>query len=271
MRAWIISDIHWHPMEYRWREPVRIPQDADVCICAGDIADNISDSIVYLRREIEPHMPVVVVLGNHDYFGSSIDFALEEARRQIEGTRIHLLENQTFEIGGCRIVGATLWTDFAVSVGGDENVPVLTRQRKAFGLVPCLMLDYQEIYRSDQRQPGETGLITIQEILARHHESRSHIARELVKPFEGRTIVLTHHAPLMQSMDPTFFGDASNAAFASDLSDLITRGKPSLWIHGHIHKFRDYVFGETRVVCHPRGMMRERETSGFRPDFVIEL
>ncbi|WFU04596.1 metallophosphoesterase family protein (plasmid) [Rhizobium sp. CB3171] len=75
MRAWIISDIHWQQMESRWREPVRIPQDADVCICAGDIAENISDSVTYLRREIEPHKPVVVVLGNHDYFGSSIELA----------------------------------------------------------------------------------------------------------------------------------------------------------------------------------------------------
>ena len=271
MRAWIISDIHWHPMESRWRHPVPIPQDAEVCICAGDIADNISDSIVYLRREIEPHMPVVVVLGNHDYFGSSIDFALEQTRREVEGTRIHLLENQTFELGGCRIIGATLWTDFAVSVGGDENVAAWRRQRKAFGLVPYLMLDYQEIYRSDQRQPGETGFITVQEILARHNESRSYIDSELLKPFEGRTIVLTHHAPLTQSMDPTFFGQVSNAAFASDLSNLITGRNPSVWIHGHIHKFRDYMFGETRVICHPRGMMRERETSGFRSDFVIDL
>ncbi|WFU04597.1 hypothetical protein QA648_27880 (plasmid) [Rhizobium sp. CB3171] len=114
-------------------------------------------------------------------------------------------------------------------------------------------------------------MITIQEILARHHESRSYIENGLMKPFEGRTIVLTHHAPLMQSMDPTFLGQVSNAAFASDLSDLITRCRPSLWIHGHIHKFRDYMFGDTRVVCHPRGMMRDRETSGFRPDFVIDL
>lgn len=270
MRAWTISDIHHHPMERLWGRSLRVPA-ADICVCVGDVSDHILDSISFLRREIEPHMPVVLVLGNHDYFGSSIDFALEQARELTEGTRIQLLENQTITVGDARIIGATLWTDFAVSTGGDENVPAWRRQRKAFGLIPYLMLDYQEIFRSDQRRSGETGLITFQEILARHHESRSYIESELSKPFEGRTIVLTHHAPLMQSMDPAFFGQVSNAAFASDLSDLFTRGRPSLWIHGHIHKFRDYMFGDTRVVCHPRGMMRERETSGFRPGFVIDL
>ncbi|MBB3452809.1 Icc-related predicted phosphoesterase [Rhizobium sp. BK313] len=270
MRAWIISDIHFYPMQRHWGRCLRIPE-ADVCICAGDVCDHILDSISFLRREIEPRMPVILVLGNHDYFGSSIDHALEQARSLTEGTRIRLLENETMTIGDVRIIGATLWTDYAVSVGLDESVPAWRRQRKAFGLVPYLLLDYQKIYRSDERRPGETGLVTIQEILARHNDSRRYIANELSKPIEGRTVILTHHAPLMQSMDPDFYGEASGAAFASDLSSLIEERKPHLWIHGHIHKFRDYMFGGTRIICNPQGWEAQRETGGFQTDFVIDL
>ncbi|TAY75144.1 metallophosphoesterase family protein [Rhizobium ruizarguesonis] len=270
MRAWIISDLHYSPMDALVGAPLRIP-DAEICICAGDISENVSMSIAYLRRDIERHMPVILVLGNHDYYNSSIDLALEIARREIEGTRIHLLENQSIETSGCRFVGATLWTDFAVSIGGDEHVPPEERRDFAFGLVPSLMADFSCIYRSDARRPGENGLITVREILERHIASRSFIDRELEKPFGGRTFVVTHHAPLIQSFDARFFGHVTNAAFGSDLSDLIARRRPSVWIHGHIHKFRDYMADKTRVICNSRGYGSERETSGFRPGFVIDL
>ncbi|TBC84209.1 metallophosphoesterase family protein [Rhizobium ruizarguesonis] len=270
MRAWIISDLHYSHRDALAGVSLRIP-DADICICAGDISENVSRSIAYLRRDVERHMPVILVLGNHDYYNGSIDFALERARREIEGTRIHLLENQTIEMVGCRFVGATLWTDFAVSIGGDEHIPAEERRAIAFGLVPSQMPDFHCIYRSDERRTGENGLITVQEILKRHIESRSYIDRELEKPFGGRTFVVTHHAPLIQSFDARFVGHATNAAFGSDLSDLISRRLPSVWIHGHIHKFRDYMADRTRVICNPRGYGGERGTSGFRPDFVIDL
>jgi Icc-related predicted phosphoesterase len=270
MRAWIISDIHTSPLGEFWTSPLQVP-DADICICAGDISDFGSTSIDYLRRYIERHMPIVLVFGNHDYFGSSIDFAIEKSRREIAGTQIHLLENQTIEIGGCRFVGATLWTDFAVSVGDDEHIPPEERRHKAFGLAPSQVADFYHINRSDARRPGENGLVTVREIVRRHAASRSFIDKELSKSFAGTTIVVTHHAPLTDSFDPYFHGEITNAAFASDLSDLIARRRPSIWVHGHIHKARDYMADSTRIMCNPRGYPRERNVSGFRPDFVIDL
>ncbi|WP_245582339.1 metallophosphoesterase [Rhizobium ruizarguesonis] len=257
-------------MEVPWSSNLVVPK-ADVCICAGDITNSIVDSIAYVRRFIEPHMPVVLTLGNHDYYGSSIELALERARRLIKGTRIQLLENETCIFHDCRFVGATLWTDFAVSVGDDDHVPPEERRAKAFALVPWRIMDFHCIFRSDERQSDENGLITVQEILKRHIESRSYIDRELEKPFAGRTFVVTHHAPLIRSFDARFFGDVTNAAFGSDLSDLIARRRPSVWIHGHIHRFRDYMADGTRVICNPRGYGGERETAGFRHGFVIDL
>ncbi|NTF49057.1 metallophosphoesterase [Rhizobium rhizogenes] len=270
MRAWIVSDIHTSPIDTLLGTSLHIP-DADICICAGDISNDISTSIAYLLRNIEPHIPVVLVLGNHDFYGSSIDFALEKARREIEGSRIHLLENESIEVAGCRFVGATLWTDFAVPIGGDEHIPPEERRAKAFELVPWQMADFHAILRSDERQSGEIGLVTVHEILNRHIASRSYIDQQLSKPFDGRTVVVTHHAPLPESFDPRFYGHATNAAFASDLSDLIARRRPSIWIHGHIHSARDYMADKTRVICNPRGYSGERYTSGFRPDLVIDI
>jgi len=270
LRAWIVSDLHISVMERALGGHLKVP-NADICICAGDISDNVSASIDYLRRNVSPKLPVVLVLGNHDYYSASIDFALDQARRQLEGTDIQLLENNKVEIAGCRIVGATLWTDFSVEVGDDEHVPAEERRTRASGLIPHQMLDFQCIFRSDERRPGENGMITVQELLKRHLESRRYIDQELSKPFDGRTIVVTHHSPLKESFDAQFHGSITNAAFASDLSSMITLRRPSMWVHGHIHRARDYVFANTRIICNPRGYAHEREINGFRPGLVVDL
>lgn len=270
MRAWIVSDIHFSRMDHVWGPSLSIP-DADICICAGDISNSISTSISYMQHRIEPHMPVVLVLGNHDYYNSSIDFALEKAREEIARTRIHLLENQSVDVGGCRFVGATLWTDFSVSVGDDEHIPSEERKAIAYALVPSRIADFHNIYRSDVRRTGENGMITVREIVHRHIESKAFIDSELSKPFHGRTVVVTHHAPHIESLSPRYFGDVTNAAFASDLSDLIARRRPSMWIHGHIHSARDYMAASTRIICNPRGYGNERNMTGFQSNFVVEL
>ncbi|MGR8963765.1 metallophosphoesterase [Rhizobium leguminosarum] len=270
MRAWILSDIHHSLVGGLFGTPIKVP-DADVCICAGDVSDDITTSIHYLRRYIEPKMPIVLVLGNHDYFGSSISFALGRVRAETNGTQIHFLEDQAVELFGCRFIGSTLWTDFSISVGDDEHVPPEERRNLALGLVPAYIADFHCIFRSDERRPNENGMVTVHEILSRHRASRSFIERELEKNFEGPTAVITHHAPHMRSLDPRFFGQITSAAFASDLADLIRRRSPRLWVHGHIHLFRDYLEHRTRIICNPHGYQGERGLSGFRQSFVIEL
>ncbi len=270
MRAWIISDIHFSPIDLvRGRTP-QIPK-ADICICAGDVSDNVAASIAYLRRNIEPHMPIVLVLGNHDYFGSSIDSALERARSLTSDTRIHLLENESVVIGGCNFIGATLWTDFAIPIGGDDDLTPEERKRIAFSLAPYRMADYHCIYRSDERLPEENGMLTVREVLLRHVASRKFIEAQLRSAEGEKAIVVTHHAPLVESLSSRFYGHVTNACFASDLSEMVTRYQPAAWIHGHIHSARDFIHEKTRILCNPLGYAHENASSGFRPNFIVDL
>ncbi|RWX19221.1 phosphohydrolase [Rhizobium leguminosarum] len=268
MKAWIISDFHSSPLDLLHPRQLIVPK-ADICICAGDIAENIERAVDFLHAEIAPHMPVVAVLGNHDFYGSSIDRALEYARKWTAGTNVHILENESFQRGDLRVVGATLWTDFEI---GDHDFGHLPKQaRRDIAVRECMryLLDFRMIYRSDTRVGDQSGLITPEEMISRHQKSRAYIEEELSKPFDGTTMVLTHHAPTPRSLDPRFDGHISNAAFASNLSSTIAKGRPSFWIHGHIHRFHHYVESETRVLCNPRGY-RNEAGGGFRPGFVIE-
>ena len=50
---------------------------------------------------------------------------------------------------------------------------------------------------------------------------------------------------------------------------MMDRYRPDLWVHGHLHWRRDYVVGDTRVICNPRGYAREH--GGFDSRFVVEV
>lgn len=270
MKVWLISDMHSSPLDLLYGNSLVIPE-ADLCVCAGDIAGSIERSMNYVLSEIAHRMPVVMTLGNHDYYGSTISRTLDYVRRETVGTNVHVLENDEFRKDDLRIIGATLWTDYGVRAHAGGRLPI--QERRAFAMEGCyrVMVDFRAILRSDERQDGQGGFVTPEEIFSRHRESRAYIENRLKEPFDGSTMVLTHHAPSPRSLDRRFKGQVSNAAFASDLSAVIRKRRPTFWVHGHIHRFCDYREGETRILCNPMGYHRERSGwTGFRPGFVIE-
>ena len=272
MRAFVVSDIHRIPMDI-YRGPLGIPE-ADICICAGDVKDNVYTSIDYVLAEIASKMPVVLVLGNHDYYSTSIDRALEIARKHSSGTNVHFLENDTVVVQGVRFIGSTRWTDFEIPHGSPNGkVELSVDERRDLAYHVCIrdIADFRHIHRLDERKTGETGLVTIQELIARHQTSRAYIERQLASPFQGKTVVVTHHAPSPRSLNPAYLGSPSNAAFASDLTPIIQNGRPWYWIHGHIHHSSDYAEGATRVLCNPRGYRHELAYTGFRGGLVVKL
>ena len=65
-----------------------------------------------------------------------------------------------------------------------------------------------------------------------------------------------------------------NGAYHSDLSDImLDNPQIKLWTHGHTHHPFDYVIGETRIVCNPRGYENGSysEDTGWDPEKVIEV
>jgi Icc-related predicted phosphoesterase len=268
MKAWIVSDIHLTRLPGMTLSPPFAVPDADICICAGDTAGEISTAIDYFLADVEPIMPVVMTLGNHEYVGLTIDKAIQRAKRRAAGSNIHILENETVELGGVRFIGATLWTDFEVEQGDGDELPPELRLQIAKQDIGNYIGDYTEIRSStDHGMP-----LTPDETIDRHHVSRAYLERQLAIPFPGKTVVVSHHAPLPRSLDRRFAGNVSNAAYASDLSALIARGRPDYWMHGHVHQHADYLEGRTRVICNARGFSSDRRfDNGFDPGLVITI
>lgn len=258
MKLWVLSDLH---LEFGEQFLPPIP-DADVCVCAGDLLTRGPEhSIEWLAQTIAPAMPVVFTAGNHEFYGArhGFDLSLQRARdMRLPG--VHFLDDDEVVLGGVRFVGATLWTDFELDGSGVKDVAWTMHN------VGGLLNDYGGAI-ADFNDPS--GKLSTQRAKAMHERSRTFLRETLAVPFDGPTVVVTHHAPHRGSLHPRYHDSPINSGFVSDLEGLILAGRPDLWVHGHVHDSFDYRVGSTRVVCNPRGY--GRENLAFDPGLVVEI
>lgn len=272
MKLWIMSDLHDDFSRSAigiWQPPADV--DADVLIVAGDIAGRLStmgrDWLENQRRRLG--IPIIVVAGNHDYWQGSVDREVDRFRDRVQLDGIHVLDGETVEIGGVRFVGGTLWTDYAICRDGTHK-----------GQIEALasMNDFRYT-RSGTGQ--DRPRLTPQHLIGIHARHRKAIVETLATPHDGPTVVVTHHAPSTRSLRHGEVRERLDAAYASNLEDVMLAGRPALWIHGHIHRQQDYRVFDTRVICNPRGYVRSRRVAGvgfeevenaaFDPRLVVEV
>jgi predicted phosphodiesterase len=253
MKLHILSDLHLGSGGF---EPPAT--DADVVILAGDIA-RPSESVPWARRFGKP---VLYVAGNHEFYGGSIDGTIGTLRRACAGSNIQVLDDDEILLGGVRFLGATLWTDFALF---DDPA----RQAEAMAEAQRLIRDFSRIRRAE----ASDAVFTPQDSAALFRRQASWLSQRLAVPFDGPTVVITHHAPSTGSIQPRFAGSLLNACFVSAAERLLDGRQAPLWIHGHTHDSFDYRVNGTRVVCNPRGYAKDgvNENPRFDPALLIDI
>ena len=83
-------------------------------------------------------------------------------------------------------------------------------------------------------------------------------------------MVITHYAPSPICVRLWFRDSKINAAFASNLDDVIERYRPRLWVHGHMHDRVDERIGATRIIAHPHGFSLT-EGADFESDLIVTV
>ncbi|MFM0051853.1 metallophosphoesterase [Caballeronia grimmiae] len=267
MKIRVLSDLH-----LECDEPLAIPYaDADLVVLAGDI-HNHAEGLRWAAENFDNGVPVVYVPGNHEYYDGefgAMEAAMHDAARSVDN--VHFLNNASLvdRRGAWRVLGTTLWTDFALFGSSEAQI------EKAQEACTKVMLDYRGLIQLAWPEPeGEPRAFTPDDSLALHIQSRAWLESELAKPFAGQTIVVTHHAPMRESLAPRYAEDIVSAGFINHLPTL-ARSPVALWIHGHTHTAFDYTVNGTRVVCNPRGYIDRRtgrlENPQFAWDKVVEI
>jgi predicted phosphodiesterase len=250
MRLYVLSDLHLE------QEPFAPPNvQADLVVLAGDVGRGTSG--VQWAREWANGRPMLYVAGNHEFYGHAWPGLIDELRSVAAGSALHVLENDERIIGGVRFLGCTLWSDFEFD--GPE------RREASMRVCERVVNDYGQIELATQGRP-----LAAEDTRAAHLASREWLRAKLAEPFDGATVVVTHHAPLIRTRPSSPVWRALAGAFASDLTELMGSKRVALWIFGHTHRAADLNVRGTRVVSNPRGYPHE-PVAGFDPGYVVEF
>jgi predicted MPP superfamily phosphohydrolase len=260
-------------------------ENAEVLILSGDICTaKVFKKGGYSRKTVLeffsrvafqfPH--VVYVMGNHEHY----DFDVAKTERVLKDQltvwpNIHLLEKETWEHDGVTFVGGTLWTDMNKEdsltlwhVGRSMNDfrCITNSNRKTNRKVPLYKKDDDGNYIKDERGnmiiesykfKEENSNWSTEDSVIDHKKMLDYI--NIVTQDKSKCYVaVTHHAPTPLSIAEWYKNDTlMNGGFHSDLSEFIMdRPQIKLWTHGHMHNVSDYMMGDTRVVCNPRGYVK---------------
>jgi hypothetical protein len=200
--------------------------------------------------------------------------AMRSAAQQAQVPPVHWLDCARVVIDGVRFLGCTLWTDFALTIDTPEGR--LSEPERGMAAA-SVMADYRTIGWLDDGPGCATALerrLVPHDTLRMHREQRAWLERSLAEPFDGETVVVTHHGPQRGSLAPRFAADWVSTGYLSELPGHFF-AVPSLWVHGHTHTSRDYRVGRCRVLCNPRGYQLRGaawpENLAFDPGLVVTL
>jgi Icc-related predicted phosphoesterase len=236
----------------------------------------------FFQQVCEEFKDVVYVMGNHEHYDG--DFALTETRIRSNLAylkNLHFLEKECVNLDGVTFIGGTLWTDmnkedpmtmFHVQRRMNDFQIVRNSNRMVTRTVPI----YEEnpLYTDDGKNGGrynknesgfyieigkkkkqEPSTLCPQDVVPEHKAMMDYVRTVIEGKFDQKFVVVGHHAPSKGSEHPRYKYDTlMNGAYNSVLDEFILdHPQIKLWTHGHTHEDFDYMVGETRVVCNPRG------------------
>lgn len=258
MKIHVLSDLHLEHcagIQGVSSEEIAPSPGHDVLVLAGDIDQGWRA----MPRYGHSNVPVIYVAGNHEFYRGHLNSVNVELRQCAKTLGIHYLCEDSVVIDGVRFLGTTLWTDFALYPGRERESMDAARQGSS---------DFSWIRTS-------SGFFTPEQSVLMHRVAREWLGEQLTRPFDGPTVVVSHHAPTKLSISSEFADSLLNPAFASELSEL--SGLADVWIHGHGHNSCDYNWNGTRVVANPRGYPTQRvpplrwENADFEAGFFVEV
>ena len=285
MKIAIASDLH---LEFGDINIVNT-DNADVLILSGDIcvAADIgrpdphgflegarSNRIVDFFKRCSFQFPhVVYVLGNHEHYHG--DFAT--TKKKIQGmlesnflSNVYLLEREIKTIDDVTFIGGTLWTD--MNNGDQLTLYHMRTMMNDFRVVEnsnrvVNYKAYEQINGVDNREKPifktRTAKFSPEDAFEEHVKMKGYIQQIVQDKPDQKFVVVGHHAPSHKSIHPRYAADQiMNGGYSSIMDEFIEdHPQIKLWTHGHTHHEFDYVIGETRVVCNPRGYIGYEESA----------
>ncbi|WP_439503532.1 metallophosphoesterase [Methylophaga sp.] len=222
--GYIISDLH----NLKHALSIKIPKGVDYIVIAGDIVYPFE--IFQLLEKYQ--IPVIAALGNHDYWDESEDFdeAVDRYKKIASNFKnIHVLENETLTFGEIRFIGTTLWHSchklhprLVIEAANNLNDYNFIQAKKWWANKENLNFAgqlYDHLLFESRTDTAIENLLEINNwiqimmeskkfhpIIAYqlHQKALEFLTSELDKPFNGITVVVSHHPPIYEYLRRQF-------------------------------------------------------------------
>jgi predicted MPP superfamily phosphohydrolase len=226
-------------------------------LLAGDtlVAKYIDKHERFAKEELAKYSKVFCVLGNHEYYGGSIeetpkiigDFLAKHA------PHAELLNDQYTDYNGVRFIGTTLWA----SCGCPDS--------KKAAFAHNSMNDFVLI-RTFDRDANMYRNFAPRDAYAMHKRARRFIYSALKSSGQSPVVLMTHHAPSWLSGKNDYrIQDGLSDCYYSNVLHYAVKKCPNLRfaVHGHTHVPVRYHLGNCEVISNPRGYAHLRAAQSF--------
>ncbi len=257
MKIQIASDLHLEfPQNRKWLKENPIPPQADLLILAGDTVPYIYSNWAYPFYDdiSKSFKQVISIFGNHEFYQGEINTAFPVYSKQIR-ENIILLNNKSILYEGVRFICTSLWS----------YVPLKQRSE-----VQEIMNDYRLIKKRTIFK--ELVNIQVEDMVNYYQQSLEFLEKELELHKNEKTVVVTHHVPVYQSMPVLYQNSVLRYSYGNDLEMLILANPQiSLWVCGHCHYPDQRMVGKTLLIRNPLGYVAKCQQEDFQPELVVDI
>ena len=202
---------------------------------------------------------VIYIVGNHEHYRGDFATTVTKLKEKFAYIpNLHILDKETLVIDDITFIGGTLWTDMNNS--DPETIKYITRAMNDFIVV-----------QNSTPSADESTKFTPQDAIEEHQLMLAYIQSVVDADKDAKYIVVGHHSPSFQSLSVEYQNDTKmNGGYHSNLDQfVIDHPQIKLWAHGHTHSIHDYILGNTRIFCNPRGYIRyEARADNFELQFI---
>ncbi len=261
----LLSDLH---LEHRPHLDISFRADVDVVLLAGDIASgHAALPWIDRRRSAALNPRVLYISGNHEPYGFEQASIEKGFRDEAWSYGVEFAQRRAIDIKGVRVLSCTLWTDYTVQWRKREKEMPSVMARQAM----LAQAAYEGL--NDFRWIKAGGrFLRPHDVLAWHAQDLAWLTAELQRAKDDGVpvVVMTHHAPVRDSISPFYDGDPLTGAFANDLQDLIETYQPKVWVHGHVHNQVELQVAGCWILANPAGYSKE-ENPHFNPNYAFSV
>ena len=249
MKIQYASDLHLEFFANRkWLRENPLEVTGDILVLAGDIM-YIEDCDNFWCWARENYKQVLVVPGNHEYYGIDI-FDYEESFYKPIYENVGYYQNKVVRIEDTDFILSTLWSHLS-----RRNSDAICKGLNDFHLIKC---------------GGD--LLTKKNYNRLHEYSVCFIEKAVRKSTAKHIVVVTHHSPSLLTIATEHLTSPLRSAFATDLHYLMEDGRIDYWVYGHSHTNINCKVFNTDVVCNQLGYVEHGgQMKGFRLDKNFEL